>query len=303
MDPGATATLPRSDVYDGSTMATTLIDAATLRDHLADPEWVVIDCRFQLDLPASGHAAYREGHIPGAHYASLDHDLSAPASPEGGRHPLPDVRSWSARLSTWGIGADTQVIAYDDQGGVYASRLWWMLRWIGHTRVAVLDGGMRAWVAANGPVSIEQPVRRTHTDELRVAEVLYPVTTPVVAAFVEGRGEPLIVIDARGPKRYRGEEEPFDRIGGHVPGALNRPFSGNLADDGCFLSAARLRASFQASLSRFSPPQVVHMCGSGVSACHNLLAMEHAGLTGSRLYVGSWSAWCSDPQRPVATGD
>ncbi|HET9123061.1 MAG TPA: sulfurtransferase, partial [Acidiferrobacteraceae bacterium] len=268
-----------------------------------ESDCVVLDCRFQLDQPAWGESAYAEGHIPGACYARLDRDLSARPSAVEGRHPLPAFTDWSARLAAWGIGADTQVVAYDDQGGVYAARLWWMLRWAGHRRVAVLNGGLRAWRAAGGAMSTAVAHRPPAAPGIRVASPGATVSTGRICAFVERTDPELILLDARSARRYRGEEEPYDRIGGHVPGAISRPCTDNLSEDGLFLPADSLRARFLPCLGGRSPEAVVHMCGSGVSACHNLLAMEHAGLGGSRLYVGSWSAWCGDPARPVATGD
>jgi len=277
---------------------TTLITAATLQAHLDDPDWVVVDCRFNLADPAAGRRAYQAGHIPGARYAHLDEDLSAPVTATTGRHPLPDPARLAATLGAWGIGPGTQVLAYDDLGGMLAAaRLWWLLRWLGHTAVAVLDGGLPAWTRAGLPLSTDVPVIAARTFIARPDDRLW-----LTVEQVQGLPAHELLLDARGAARYRGEMEPIDPVAGHMPGALNLPTESNLAADGCFLPAAALRARFAALLGERPAARVVHSCGSGVTACHNLLAMEVAGLSGSRLYAGSWSEWIRDPQRPVATG-
>lgn len=277
---------------------TTLITAATLQAHLDDPDWVVVDCRFNLADPAAGRRAYQDGHIPGARYAHLDEDLSAPVTATTGRHPLPDPARLAATLGAWGIGPGTQVLAYDDLGGMLAAaRLWWLLRWLGHTAVAVLDGGLPAWTRAGLPLSTDVPVIAARTFIARPDDRLW-----LTVEQVQGLPAHELLLDARGAARYRGEMEPIDPVAGHIPGALNLPTESNLAADGCFLPAAALRARFAALLGERPAARVVHSCGSGVTACHNLLAMEVAGLSGSRLYAGSWSEWIRDPQRPVATG-
>lgn len=277
---------------------TTLITAATLQAHLDDPDWVVVDCRFNLADPAAGRRAYQAGHIPGARYAHLDEDLSAPVTATTGRHPLPDPARLAATLGAWGIGPGTQVLAYDDLGGMLAAaRLWWLLRWLGHTAVAVLDGGLPAWTRAGLPLSTNVPVIAARTFIARPDDRLW-----LTVEQVQGLPAHELLLDARGAARYRGEMEPIDPVAGHIPGALNLPTESNLAADGCFLPAAALRARFAALLGERPAARVVHSCGSGVTACHNLLAMEVAGLSGSRLYAGSWSEWIRDPQRPVATG-
>ena len=277
---------------------TTLITAATLQAHLDDPDWVVVDCRFNLADPAAGRRAYQAGHIPGARYAHLDEDLSAPVTATTGRHPLPDPARLAATLGAWGIGPGTQVLAYDDLGGMLAAaRLWWLLRWLGHTAVAVLDGGLPAWTRAGLPLSTDVPVIAARTFIARPDDRLW-----LTVEQVQGLPAHELLLDARGAARYRGEMEPIDPVVGHIPGALNLPTESNLAADGCFLPAAALRARFAALLGERPAARVVHSCGSGVTACHNLLAMEVAGLSGSRLYAGSWSEWIRDPQRPVATG-
>lgn len=280
-------------------MFTTLIDAAELAGHLDDPAWVVIDCRFTLTDPAAGRRAYDKGHIPGARYADLEDDLSAPVGPGTGRHPLPAPEDLARRLGQWGIGKGVQVVVYDDIFGAIASRLWWMLRWLGHDAVAVLDGGLPAWRRTGHPLSTEpaRPVPATFVPQPRSDAVL---DTQAVALSVQAHD--VLLIDARAEERFLGEIEPLDPVAGHIPGAVNWPYEENLALDGRFLSAMELRRHYAALLGRRGAGQAVHMCGSGVTACHNLLAMEYAGLSGSRLYGGSWSAWISDPSRPVAQG-
>jgi thiosulfate/3-mercaptopyruvate sulfurtransferase len=279
----------------------TLIDTQTLYDHLYDPDWVVVDCRFNLADPESGRRAYHEGHIPDARYAHLDEDLSGPVTPTSGRHPLPDPQRLAQTLGNWGINNVTQVVAYDDAGGAFAARLWWLFRWLGHRACAVLDGGLAAWRGQDLPLSREIPAPHStvfsvlHEDALSWVDSDYLLTDRVT-------GDSL-VIDARAPARYRGEQEPIDPVAGHIPGAVNLPYEGNLDNEGRFIDPQALRERFAAVLGERPAASVVHMCGSGVTACHNLLAMEAAGLAGSRLYAGSWSEWIRDPSRPVATGE
>lgn len=279
-------------------MYTTLISASDLAALPADTT-VVLDCRFQLGDPAYGERAYLAGHLPGAHYLHLDTDLSGSKSGRNGRHPLPDSHLLAQKLGLLGIGADTQVVVYDDAGGMFAARAWFLLRMLGHRAVAVLDGGVAAWLRAGGVLNSILPPAKPRafvsspalTQVVDVAAVLANLATPVFA-----------VVDARSPERFRGEGETLDPVGGHIPAALNRFFQSNLGVDGCFKPAAALAAEWLALLGGRPAGEVVHQCGSGVTACVNLLAMEHAGLTGSRLYPGSWSEWCSDPARPVSAG-
>lgn len=274
-----------------------LVDPAELAAHLADPGWVLVDCRFALTDPDWGRRAYAAGHIPGAWYAHLDGDLSGPIGPQTGRHPLPDPRRLAARLGAWGIDGDTRVVAYDDAGGAFAVRLWWLLRWLGHGRAGLLDGGLALWQARGGTVTTEAPRPTRRTFVPRVDDAAW-VSTDMVAEGIARGG--LQIVDARAGERFRGELEPIDPVAGHIPGAINLPLGGNLAADGRFLPPARLRERFSAALGNTPPKHVVHSCGSGVNACHNLLAMELAGLPGSRLYAGSWSEWIRDPSRPIA---
>jgi thiosulfate/3-mercaptopyruvate sulfurtransferase len=261
--------------------------------------WVTIDCRFELADPAWGEAEYRQGHVPGAHYAHLDRDLSGPAGAASGRHPLPHWTRLAERLGQWGIHPGTQVIVYDQHDGGYAARLWWLLRAVGHVRVAVLDGGWCAWLRAGGAQELEVPPLCSVRFSPR------PGTGWVTAArleqeLAEGR---CLLVDARSAVRFRGEREPIDPVAGHIPGAINRPYSANLGSRGTLLAPDTLRAQWNALLMGAAPGAVVHMCGSGVTACHNQLAMEVAGLAGSRLYAGSWSEWIRSHARPVAVGD
>ncbi len=281
-------------------MFTTLVDTDTLARHLADPRWVVVDCRFTLTDTGAGRRAWTAGHIPGARYAHLDEDLSSPITPCTGRHPLPDPNALARKLGAWGIDESKQVVVYDDTFGAMASRLWWLLRWLGHESVALLDGSYPKWVREKKPVTPEAPVVHQTTFYPRVNNTFW-----VNADFVERvrQDEAFVVFDARAEERFRGEVEPLDKVAGHVPGAVNTMYEDNLDVSGEFLSAEELRERYLDLLGGVVPDQAIHMCGSGVTACHNVLAMEHAGLPGARLYAGSWSEWITDPNRPVATGE
>lgn len=274
---------------------TTLVDVATLKAHLDDPGWLVVDVRHQLADTGYGERAYAAGHIPGAVFLHCDRDLSGPMTGCNGRHPLPEPETLAGRLGDIGIGTTTQVVVYDDAQGMIAGRLWWLLRWLGHDAVALLDGGLQAWQAAGGTLTdvVPTPVPRVF--------VARPQNTLVKADYVlECIETPhMHLVDARSADRFRGENETIDPVGGHIPGAVNRFFKDNLRPDGRFKPAAELRAEWLAVLAGALPDQVVHQCGSGVSACLNMVAMEIAGLPGSRLYAGSWSEWCADPGRPV----
>jgi thiosulfate/3-mercaptopyruvate sulfurtransferase len=279
-------------------MFDTLVACTDLAAHLDDARWIVFDCRHDLADVEAGRRAYTDAHIPGARFVHLDRDLSAPKTGTNGRHPLPGPAAFCARLAALGMSNDKQAVAYDASGGYYAARLWWMLRWIGHERAAVLDGGWDAWRAAQLPVTTRAPSITAGAFAGSAGDCA--VDAGHVARAI-GRADSTL-IDARSPDRYRGENETLDPVGGHIPGALNRFFKNNLAPDGRFKPAGELRREYAKLLGSAPPAQVVHQCGSGVTACHNLLAMEIAGLHGSKLYAGSWSEWCSDPQRPVARG-
>lgn len=279
-------------------MFTTLVSADALAAHLADPDWLVVDCRFDLAQPAAGEAVYRAGHIRGALYAHLDRDLSSPITPVSGRHPLPDPERFAATLSRWGVSAQTQVIAYDADNGMYASRLWWLLRWVGHRAVAVLDGGFKAWSAARLPTDTEIPARSPTRFEARPNRDLW-----VDAQQAQERVQQADwrLLDARAPERYAGKVEPLDTVAGHVPGARNHPFATNLTSEGRFGAPEELRRRYEQSQAGVADDHTIVMCGSGVTACHLLLALEVAGKPGARLYAGSWSEWIRDPRRGVAT--
>lgn len=277
---------------------TTLISATDAAEHLRDPSWVFCDCRHDLADYSAGYRAYRSGHIPGARFLHLDVDLSGPKTGLNGRHPLPHPATFCLRLGALGIDNSKQVVAYDDSGGPFAARLWWMMRWLGHQNVAVLDGGWAAWSRAKLPYTVEQPQFPSAMFAGKPQPQLSIDSNQVLAQLKDAHSK---IIDARAPDRFRGENETLDPVAGHIPGATNRFFKSNLGEDGCFKLQAVLRKEFEA-LVNGTPQSVIHQCGSGVTACHNLLAMEVAGLSGSRLYPGSWSEWVSDRRRPVATG-
>jgi thiosulfate/3-mercaptopyruvate sulfurtransferase len=281
-------------------MATrTLVQAEALAALLGDPRLRLFDCRFDLARPAYGRAAYLDEHLPGAVHVDLNSELSRPATPTSGRHPLPSPADFEQRLRRWGVDADSLVVAYDDGNGAYAARLWWMLRWLGHDEVAVLDGGMRRWLQLGLPLTEEIPVPAPGNFVARPRPAMAVSATEVLAAADDPAYR---VLDARAPERYRGEVEPIDRVAGHVPGARNHPFGLSLDPQGRFLPPDALRDALTASLAGVPPQRAIAYCGSGVTACHLLLAFEHAGLPGARLYPGSWSEWSSDPARPVRTG-
>jgi thiosulfate/3-mercaptopyruvate sulfurtransferase len=276
-------------------MATTLVSTQELAEH---PEWRVFDCRHDLLKPDLGEQQYREAHIPGALFARLDHDLSSVRTERNGRHPLPYLGAFLAWIGQQGIRPGDQVVCYDAGGGVTAARLWWMLRWIGHDSVAVLDGGFAKWCAEGHPTTAAVP-RFDHSTYPARSTGTGGTGSAVGALFVERNRTQVLLLDARAPERFRGEKEPIDRIAGHIPGAKNRFCNDNLTPQGVFKSADALRSEFGELLGKASPATVVNYCGSGVAACHNVLAMEIAGLRGAKLYPGSWSDWITDPQRPI----
>ncbi|HEX4598758.1 MAG TPA: sulfurtransferase [Burkholderiaceae bacterium] len=276
-----------------------VVDADTLRQNLGSPAWRVIDCRYDLLRPEAGEQAYAEAHIAGAVFAHLERDLSSPKRPDSGRHPLPDPDRLAEAFRCWGIDRDTQIVAYDAHAGQYAGRLWWLARWLGHDKVALLDGG---WQAAR------QAGLATQAGEPKPPRGRFERTNPrqqavEVAAVEAARTDPhWLVVDARAPDRYAGQNETIDPVGGHIPGAINRFWQANLQPDGRFKSPAQLRAEFAALFGAREPAQVIMQCGSGVTACHHLVALQRAGIPGALLYPGSWSEWISDPARPVAAG-
>ena len=280
---------------------TTLVSCADLSAHLNDPDWRVFDCRHQLSDVEFGEKAYAEGHLPGAFFMHLDRDLSSPMTGENGRHPLPGVQRLADKLGLAGVSRTTQVVVYDDAGAMIAGRLWWLLRWLGHDKVAVLDGGIAQWTKEGRPLATDQPASAQTVFVAEQREWL--VSADEVLAAIENGGErgELCLVDARAPDRFRGENETLDPVGGHIPGARNRFFRDNLAPEGLFKSAPELRKEWLEILPEKSAESSVMYCGSGVSACHNVLALAIAGLNGARLYAGSWSEWCSDPGRPVQT--
>lgn len=279
-------------------MYKTLINTQTLVARLEQKDQIVFDCRFNLADPSAGERAYQAGHIPGAFYLNLDQDLSSPITATTGRHPLPTPEQLANKLAVYGLNDNTQVFVYDDISGAFAARAWWLLRWLGHKAVAVLDGGWPAWIAQGGSLEQNTPALPQQVGNFKAQlQANYFLTTDALS-----QAHPYQIIDARSSERFRGELEPIDPIAGHIPGALNRPLTDNLVN-GQLKPASQLKQDWEAKLAGKAPEAIVHMCGSGVSACHNLLAMEVAGLSGSRLYVGSWSEWIRDPTRRVATGE
>ncbi len=281
-------------------MHTTLVSTEQLAAQLDNPNWVVFDCRFTLTDPFAGRSAYATSHIAGARYADLDKDLSSPIAAHSGRHPLPDAQILCDKLGKWGVGSKTQVVVYDDSYGSMAVRLWWLLRWLGHERVALLDGGLPKWVRGKHPVSDALPAITPQIFPCALNPAL-GVDTATVNTIRLSTNHRLI--DARPEQRFTGEREPLDTVAGHIPGAVNWVFEENLDFDGTYLPPEELRENYLRLMKGVAPQHVIHSCGSGVTASHNILAMEIAGLTGSRLYPGSWSEWITDPTRPIATGD
>jgi thiosulfate/3-mercaptopyruvate sulfurtransferase len=295
---GAIVTVRRSEqTISMTTRFRTLISAVELAPHVADPAWLIVDCRFELGKPDSGERAYAAGHIPHALYAHLDRDLAAPITPTSGRHPLPQPEQFAATLASWGMTPATQVVAYDADNAAYASRLWWLLRWVGHEAVAVLDGGFKAWTAAGLPITTEVPRHRAGHFTARPNRNMW-LDAGEVAERV--RRDDWRLLDARAPERFSGQVEPIDPVAGHVPGARNHPFATNLSTEGRFAAADQLRKRFSQSQDGVADDHTIVMCGSGVTACNLLLAMEHAGKRGARLYAGSWSEWIKDTARGVA---
>jgi len=279
---------------------TTVVSTEQLAQHLNDPSWIVFDCRFTLSNGEAGNLAYQQGHIPGARYVHLDNDMSSQVTATSGRHPLPDVKLFSEKLSGWGVDSSKQVVVYDDSFGSMAVKMWWLLRWLGHNNVALLDGGLPKWIKQKLPLTTELPkvvpavfVPQLQDDMVADADEVDKARQEHCSA----------VIDARPEQRFSGEREPLDKVAGHIPGSINWVFEENLDFDGTYLPSDELREAYLKILHGVNPGNVIHTCGSGVTACHNMLAMEIAGLPGGRLYAGSWSQWITDPARPVAKGE
>lgn len=278
---------------------TTLISTKELTDHLTADDWVIVDCRFHLLQPDKGYAEYLDSHIPGAVYAHMDHDLSSPVIPgKSGRHPLPDPDTVAATFGSWGIGRGVQVVAYDASGGGMAARLWWLLRWLGHETVAVLDGGWPMWQREGRPTRSGQEHHTPRGFQPRVQSGWVVDAAEVAALPDDSR-----LFDSRTADRYRGQNETIDPVAGHIPGAISAPYTENLDSTGQFLAPIALRERFTRLLEGSAPETAVFYCGSGVTAAHNLLALTHAGLGNARLYPGSWSEWIADPERSVAVGN
>ena len=274
-----------------------LVSTEMLASHLEDPEWVIFDCRHDLADPGKGARLYASGHIPGAHFAPVDTALSGPKTGGNGRHPLPDPEIFGEFLARHGVSETTRIVAYDDVGGQYSARLWWMARWIGLQRAAVLDGGLPKWIAEGRPVTTRVPVAGAATLRVRVQ----PGMTWNSEDVRQRLGDPAsALVDARTAERYRGATEPIDRVAGRIPGAVNRFYKANLNPDLTLRPAGELKREFESLLTGRSAANVGHYCGSGITACANLLAMELAGMHGSKLYAGSWSEWISDPVRPIS---
>jgi thiosulfate/3-mercaptopyruvate sulfurtransferase len=279
-------------------MYTTLISTDDLSAN-HDGNWAIIDCRFDLQHEGWGRDQYFQSHIPGAVYAHLSDDMSGLKTGLNGRHPWPSIDALTTTFSRFGIATDTQVVVYDQDVGMFASRLWWMLRYMGHDGVAVLDGGWARWTAEGRAVRSGDEARAAASFAARVRPELIVDVENVAAAVSDPE---TLLVDARAPERFEGRSETLDRVAGHIPGAINRFFKQNVGAGGTLLPPDQLRASLQESLGGHAPERAIMYCGSGVTACHNLLALEHAGLAGAKLYPGSWSEWCADPVRPVATG-
>ncbi|MEK9627270.1 MAG: sulfurtransferase [Gammaproteobacteria bacterium] len=284
-------------------MKATLISPEELSAQLLDDGLIICDCRFSLTDPDAGRAAFEGRSIPGARYVDLEADMSGPITPETGRHPLPDVSTWIDTVQRLGLAGSRHIVAYDHGPGVFAARLWWMLGWVGVNHVSILDGGFAGWEKLGLSVSAGEHMTRSEISDITDLSDLKEVVGLRVSANDLERAlgtEQYMILDAREPKRFSGQEEPLDKKAGHIPGATNRFLGLNLSD-GCFKSKDLLRAEFDSLLHERNVSDVVHSCGSGVTACHNLFAMEYAGLSGSRLYPGSWSEWIADPSRPIET--
>ena len=277
-------------------MHTTLISTDLLAPHLNDSSWLIADCRYNLKDEQWGAAQYAAGHIPGAVFVNLAHDLAGPRTGGNGRHPLPSLDAMAVTFARLGIGDQMQVVAYDQDAGPFASRLWWMLRYLGHDAVAVLDGGFAKWTREGRPVRGGEETRLSAAFTPRLRREMRLTVDDVIAHLADPS---MLLIDARSPERFAGQPDPLDNVYGHIPGARNRPYRSNISGEGTMRPANQLKADFERVLGDHSATEAVMYCGSGVTACHNLLAMEHAGLRGAKLFAGSWSEWEADPKRPI----
>jgi len=287
--------LPQQQVYF---MFDTLISTDDLHAHLSDPNWLIFDCRFTLSNKQAGREAYEKGHITGAQYVDLEQEMSGEITAHSGRHPLPPIAEVAAKFGQWGIDGNKQVVVYDDIFGAIAGRLWWLLKWLGHDRVALLDGGYPKWLREDKPVDTEEPASSSTVFTPQPRNHMLVDTETVAACHTDAA---YLIIDARAEERFDGDVEPLDKVAGHIPNSVNHPFDENLELGGTFLTPEELRPMYQNLLGDRSPDHIILSCGSGVTACHNMIAMEHAGFKGAKLYVGSWSAWITDPARPIAS--
>ena len=278
---------------------TTLVSAEQLAQHVNDTQWVIFDCRFTLTNSEAGRHAYELSHIPGARYVHLNHDLSSSVTAESGRHPLPDPAILAEKLGNWGVDNNKQVVVYDDSFGAMAARMWWTLRWLGHEHVALLDGGLPVWLRKKYETTAQLPTIVPAEFQARPNRSMWVDSAQVSSALQAGHK----LVDARSEERFQGLMEPLDKVAGHIPGAINLPFDDNLDLDGTLLPADELRALYAPLIGATAPDKVMHMCGSGVTACHHLLAREIAGMPGGKLFAGSWSEWITDPARPVTQGE
>lgn len=277
---------------------TTLVSAQDTLEHLEDPNWRIIDCQFDLKDKSHGYQSYRKEHIPSAIYADLENDLSSPISANSGRHPLPAVSDICEKFSKWGIQTNTQVIVYDNVFGSYAARLWWLLKWLGHRKVAVLNGGLTFWKQAGYPLTSKMPTVNP-VDFSAQPNMSMMVDTNYIANTLST--SVLTLIDVRDSERYKGLQEPIDKAAGHIPGAINIPWKTNLDQNGLYLNSSQLQTQYQEILKNQESQNLVFMCGSGVSACHSLVALENIGISHTKLYPGSWSEWIQDASRPIET--
>ena len=277
-----------------------IISVEDLHNNLGNENWFVFDCRFQLKDPAGGYKIFEQGHIPGAQFADMDTDLSSPMTETSGRHPLPNADELIEKLQAWGVNNDSQVICYDDISGAFAARLWWLLHWLGHGDVAVLDGGIEKWKEKNLPLETVTHNRPRGSFSGKANDAMWVDINFVEQELADSN---ISLLDARANDRFTAKDSKTDPVPGHIPGAVNYPFAGNLNKQGVFLSSDEIKARYESIFADHKQDQIINMCGSGVTACHNLLAMNIAGLPWTRLFVGSWSEWIKDANRPVATGD